>query len=83
MILIAIIARSSYLQCRVIVHLGIDTIDQLCYRQFYQRCLQQLLIRIALTLFQLLCLFLYLTEPFTHSFSLLIFHFSLLKYSFS
>ena len=31
-----LIARSRYLEGRVIIHLGIDTIDELCHWQFYQ-----------------------------------------------
>ena len=56
----------SGLQGRVIVHLGIDTIYQLHERQFYKRCLQQLLMGDCLSQLLLLCQFLYLTIFISH-----------------
>ena len=56
------------LKSRIIVYLCVDTIYKLGYRQLYERCLQQLLMRNRLPKLQLLCLpqFLYLTVFIAH-----------------
>ena len=63
---IIVFPRGSRLQGWVIVHLGIDTIYQLRERQFYKRCLQQLLMGDRLSQLLLLCQFLYLTIFISH-----------------
>ena len=47
-------------QCWIVVHLGMDTLQQLRHGQLHQLCLQQLLLCDRLRLLQQLLLFLYL-----------------------